>query len=269
MRVLLADDQNEIRNLTANQLERNGHHVVAVANGQEALEALARGPFDAVLLDEDMPVMSGLQALTAIRARQKDFGPLVVIALTGYNSEPDRERLLGAGFDAVVGKPFRLDALEMLLRGFSPGFASAADKPGGTVPVRSPWEHLLNRVAGDEELACKMIVSFLQETPLRMAGIQKALTKKDASSLASLAHALKGSVDIFSANAARECAEKLQDLGRANNFTGATGLYSQLQEEIAHLEENLRGYARQKRSRDSGASPKTRRRSSKPQRKQP
>lgn len=269
MRVLLADDQNEIRILTAHQLERNGHDVVAVANGQEALDALQRKSFDIVLLDEDMPVLTGLQTLKAIRERQKEFGPLIVIALTGYNSEPDRQRLLGAGFDSVIGKPFRLDTLETLLRGASTESVFAAAKPIPAASVKSPWENLLDRVAGDEKLARKIVTTFLRETPPRIAGIQKALTKKNGPRLASFAHALKGSVSIFDANAARECAERLQDLGHADNFTGSTRLYSQLKEEIAHLEENLRGYAGQKRSRDPGASPKTQRRSSKPKRKQP
>ncbi|HUN61401.1 MAG TPA: response regulator [Candidatus Sulfotelmatobacter sp.] len=268
MRVLLADDQNEIRILTAHQLERNGHHVVAVANGQEALEALQKESFDVVLLDEDMPVLTGLQTLKTIRERQQELGALVVIALTGYNSEPDRQRLLGAGFDSVIGKPFRLDALEALLQGAAESAAAPAN-PVPAVSAKSPWENLLDRVAGDEKLAGKMVATFLRDTPPRMAGIEKALTKKNGARLASFAHALKGSVSIFDANAARECAEKLQDLGRANHFSGSARLYSRLKEEIAHLEENLRGYAGQKRSRGPGASPKSQRRSSKPKRKRP
>ena len=68
-RVLLADDQSEIRMLTADQLQRNGHHVVAVANGQEALAALQREVFDVALLDEDMPMMTGPEVLKAIREK--------------------------------------------------------------------------------------------------------------------------------------------------------------------------------------------------------
>jgi signal transduction histidine kinase/DNA-binding response OmpR family regulator len=267
MRVLLADDQTEIRILTARQLQRNGHHVVAVADGQEALDALGKESFDVVLLDEDMPVMTGLQTLQAIRERRQVFGSLVVIALTGYNSEPDRERLLHAGFDHVIGKPFRLDALEALLRGVAAGPASSKPKPDPAPPLGSPWENLLRRVAGDEKLARKMVATFLRDTPRRIESMQEALTKKNGTRLASLAHAVKGSVAIFDANAARESAEKLQDLGRANDFTGSTLLYNQLKEEIAHLEGDLRGYAGQKRSPDPGASPKTERRSSKPKQK--
>jgi len=112
-----------------------------------------------------------------------------------------------------------------------------------------------------------MTATFLRDTPKRIAGIQKALQAKNAQALASLAHALKGSVSIFDAEAALDFSQKLQDLGRANDFSGTAELYGQLKEEIAKLEANLRGYAGQNRSRTPGASPKTKRRASTPKRK--
>ena len=263
VRVLLAEDQQEIRLLTALQLERRGHRVVSVANGEEALKALAREPFDIVLLDQDMPGMTGLEAMRAIRERHSEFGPMLLIALTGYNSEPDRDRLLAAGFDRVIGKPFRLDALDRIVRG------PAGEMPPPAEIDESPAKpasmaHLLDRLGGDGKLARQMVATFLRDTPKRVAGIESSLRQKNAEKLTSLAHALKGSVAIFGAARARDCAEKLQDLGRAQDFQGSASVYKQLKEEIAKLEANLRGYAVQKRSRDRGANSKTKRRTSNP-----
>jgi len=263
MRILLAEDQTEIRMLTTDQLERSGHHVVSVANGREALDALKHESFDVVLLDEDMPVMTGLQAMHAIRDQQKDLGPMVIVALTGYNSDPDRERLLRAGFDSVIGKPFRLDALDTLLHGAS---ATEAEKKFATPPAQTPIANLVDHVGGDEKLARKMITTYLRDTPKRMSAIQKALKQKNGQSLASLAHAIKGSVSIFGADLARDCCEKLQELGRANDFREAVPLFEHLKEEIAQLEANLRGYAGQQHSPRPEASPKTKRRNSNPKR---
>jgi signal transduction histidine kinase/HPt (histidine-containing phosphotransfer) domain-containing protein/ActR/RegA family two-component response regulator len=266
MRILLAEDQNEIRLLTRHQLERKGHHVVAVANGKLALDALEREPFDVLLLDEDMPVMSGPQVLHAIRERRKESPPMMVIALTGYNSDPDRERLLKAGFDSVIGKPFRLDALESLLyRSSRSAAALDAHKESEIRPAQSFFANLLERIGGDEKLARKLISTFLRDTPQRMDGLQKALKRKNAESLASLAHALKGSISIFGAVEAYDCALKLQDQGRANDLHGLSQVYDQLKEEIAKLEANLRGYA-QKRSPSPGANPEKKRRSFNPNR---
>jgi signal transduction histidine kinase/CheY-like chemotaxis protein len=269
VRILLADDQDEIRALTTHQLERSGHHVVAVSNGQEAIDAFTHEPFDVILLDEDMPVMTGPQALKLIRAQEKPFAakPLVV-ALTGYNSDPDRERLLNAGFDSVIGKPFRLEALDALLRR-APLHREPAPVPQTpSAPhgqTETPVETLLARVAGDEKLAGKTIATFLRDTPKRIAALQKALQSNDAATVASVAHALKGSISIFGAPVAVDYSRQLQDSARMNDLRAASGLFRQLQEEIAKLEANLRGYAGQKRSPNSGAS-FNRRRNSNPKR---
>jgi signal transduction histidine kinase/HPt (histidine-containing phosphotransfer) domain-containing protein/ActR/RegA family two-component response regulator len=270
IRILLAEDQDEIRMLTTMQLERRGHRVAAVANGQQALEALNREPFDVALLDEDMPVMTGVQAMRAIRGSKKDFGAMLFIALTGYNSEPDQERLIQAGFDSVIGKPFRIDSLDAVLRASLEDTPTARGKemsPVSKPRPQTPVATLLDRVAGDEQLARKMIATFLGDTPKRMAGIQRALNQKNGENLASLAHALKGSVSIFGAESARIPSERLQDLGRVNDFSSTASVYKQLKEEIAELEANLRGYALQNRSRRSGVSSKTKRRRSHPKRK--
>ncbi len=262
MRILLADDQNEIRMLTTLQLQRSGHQVVPVANGREALEAAQRESFDVVLLDEDMPLMSGLEALRAIRELHKTAGSPSIIALTGYNSDADRERLLHAGFDSVIGKPFRLEALDSLLRDAPRDLSPTAQAVPSLESPQTPVVNLLDRVAGDEKLAGKMIATFLRDTPKRMADLEKALKQKNGASLASLAHALKGSVSIFGAAAARDSSEKLQDLGRSGDLRGASKLFQQLKEAIAELEQNLRGYAGQKRSPRRGASSKIKRRTS-------
>ena len=267
MRILLVDDQKEIRLLTAAQLQRKGHHVVAAANGLEALNALQREPFDAILLDEEMPVMNGLQTLRAIRERAEDFGPMVLIALTGYNTDLDRARLLRAGFDSVIGKPFHLEELDALFKESAEKGVRGEEKEAASARVESPIENLLDRVGKDEKLARKMVATFLRDTAARMAGIQKALERKDGETMASLAHALKGSVSIFGAQAAREHSQQLQDLSCAGDFSQFAQIYEQLKEEIAELEENLRGYAGQKRSASSEASPKTKHRGSSAKRK--
>jgi signal transduction histidine kinase/CheY-like chemotaxis protein len=270
VRVLLAEDQDEIRMLTKMQLERRGHQVVAVGNGQEALDALKREPFDVVLLDENMPEMTGLETMRVIRGRPKDFGPMLLVALTGYSSEPDQERLVQAGFDSAIGKPFRIDSLDAVLRGTSdeaPHPLKEETAPPLMPTTKTLKENLLDRVGGDAQLVHKIIATFLRDTPKRMAGMQKALKQKNGQSLASSAHALKGSVSIFGAELARSSAEKLQALGHANDLKDAALVYKQLKEEIAELEANLRRYAVQNRSRSPGASPKTRRRSSHPKQK--
>ena len=241
MRVLLADDHEDIRKLTSYQLERSGHHVTSVSNGKDALDAARRGSFDVILLDEEMPGLTGVEVVGAIR--KDPVSPLpILIALTGNSSPQDRDRLLAAGFDSVLGKPFHLETLTALLSDPSsiPPDASsiALPQPGGL-------DDLLKRIGGDRKLLRQMIATFLRDAPKRLMVIRSALKKKDGLALATSAHALKGSVSIFGPSPAHEHAEALQSLGRAADLRQAARLYPLLQEEIAKLLQKLRGYAKE------------------------
>lgn len=261
MRILFAEDQEDIRTLVTYQLERSGHQVHAVCNGREALSALLHEHFDVILLDEEMPEMGGVQVARAIRENEARAGShAILIALTGNNSEADQARLRREGFDAVLGKPFRLEGLAEILD------ATSSALPLTCVPKKPPAaisagiDDLLGRIGGDKKLLNKMIRTFLRDTPVRMASLQKALQRKDPDDIASLAHALKGSVSIFLAQHARNRAQELEDIGRKSELGGATAIYAALKEEIAKLEENLRGYAKQTQAQPrSNVSKQTRR----------
>jgi signal transduction histidine kinase/HPt (histidine-containing phosphotransfer) domain-containing protein len=245
MRILFADDQEDIRTLITYQLERSGHHVHAVCNGREALSALLHKHFDVILLDEEMPAMGGVQAAHTIRENEARAGShAFLIALTGNSAEDDQARLRREGFDAVLGKPFRLEGLAAILDAASSTLplTSVPKKPAAAIPAGI--DDLLGRIGGDKKLLNKMIRTFLRDTPKRIASLQKALQRKDAEEIASLAHALKGSVSIFLAQHARDRAQELEDLGHKSELGGATAVYATLKEEIAKLEENLRGYAK-------------------------
>jgi two-component system, sensor histidine kinase and response regulator len=260
MRILLADDQKEIRALVAQQLERDGHQVVIATNGQEALKAFERQPFGAVLLDEEMPILSGVQAARAIRDREQKPGtPVVLVALTGNNTELDVKRLLAAGFDIVLGKPFSMDSLSALFA-VPAGIPQRAHLPAASsAAADEPVANLLDRVGRDRKLARQLIRTFLLDTPKRTAEIENALKRRDGEKAASLAHALKGSAGVFGADAACHCCQRLQDLAHQGDFPAATSVHSQLAEEIAKLQANLRGYAGTKGSQSPGAPGKTKR----------
>ena len=245
LRILLADDQEDIRVLTTHQLERIGHEVVAVANGQAAYESAQTENFDIIFLDEEMPILNGVQTVRAIREFQENKNSRnTIVAFTGNNTPEDRVRLIGAGFDAVVGKPFRMDVLDTFLRDPT-DIQSLETYTEKRQPKESgSLEALLQRVGGDKELLGKVIRTFLSETPKRLKILGKTLMRENGNDLSSCAHALKGSLAIFGAAQAVQYAQSLQDLGRVNDFQQAARIYRLLEEEIAKLQQNLRGYAK-------------------------
>jgi PAS domain S-box-containing protein len=122
LRVLLAEDNIINQRLGMRLLEKRGHFVVVVNNGQEALEALKNEAFDVVLMDVQMPVMDGIEATAAIRAREKETGKhLPILAMTAHAMKGDRETCLSAGMDGYVAKPIQprelYDAIDRAVAG--------------------------------------------------------------------------------------------------------------------------------------------------------
>src|SRR5215212_4188512 len=101
-RVLVVDDDQDIRELVGHLLRRAGHDVVEAENGRAGLRALHASPPDLVLLDVSMPELDGWQTLERIR----DLSDVPVLMLTARGDELERVRGLQAGADDYVVKPF-------------------------------------------------------------------------------------------------------------------------------------------------------------------
>lgn len=112
LRILLAEDSLVNQRLALRLLERQGHSVVVVGNGLEAVQALENDNFDVVLMDVQMPVMDGFEATAAIREKEKQCGKRVrIIAVTAHAMKGYREQCLSAGMDGYITKPIRPEEL--------------------------------------------------------------------------------------------------------------------------------------------------------------
>jgi len=107
-KVLLAEDENDVRDMCARTLKMAGYQVVAVRDGQEAVERASQERFDLLLTDLKMPRMNGLDACRAIRASQPD---LPAIVMTGFGTMESAIEALQLGVSEFVLKPFRPQVL--------------------------------------------------------------------------------------------------------------------------------------------------------------
>ena len=112
LRILFVEDNTISIDFGRSLLKKLGHEVTAVENGKECIVALEQGKFDLVLMDINMPVMNGEDALREIRRKEQGTtSHLPVIALTAYSMRGDRERFIEEGFDGYVSKPLTVNEL--------------------------------------------------------------------------------------------------------------------------------------------------------------
>jgi signal transduction histidine kinase/HPt (histidine-containing phosphotransfer) domain-containing protein/ActR/RegA family two-component response regulator len=234
LRVLLAEDNLVNQKLAVRLLEKEGHSVAVAGNGREALAALDEADFDVVLMDVQMPEMSGFEATTVIREKEKTTGKhQLIVALTAHAMKGDRERCLEAGMDNYLAKPIQSNEL----------FAALYESPRARktlAPQKPPISIFdsgvaLIRTGHDPELLAELIEIFLADCPWRMAEIQEAIALSDAQGLERSAHKLKGAAAVFDARSVVETAEQLEILGRQNDVSAARELLSDLDRQIATL----------------------------------
>jgi two-component system, cell cycle response regulator CpdR len=104
-KILIADDEDSMRQLVARAIAMDGHETVTAQDGAEALEILARadGRFDLLLTDIQMPVMDGIALALSVA---RDFPDLTILLMTGFADQRERASNLNALVHDVVTKPF-------------------------------------------------------------------------------------------------------------------------------------------------------------------
>ncbi|MDF2944421.1 MAG: putative sensor protein [Herbinix sp.] len=113
--ILLAEDDTVNQTVLSRMLAEKGHRVVVVNNGAEAIEAYKNGKFDVILMDIQMPVMDGVEALGKIRELEATRGYIPIIALTAFALMGDRERFINLGMNEYISKPVKMDELYFLI----------------------------------------------------------------------------------------------------------------------------------------------------------
>jgi PAS domain S-box-containing protein len=111
-RILIAEDNLVNQRVAIYMLEKQGHQVTGVMNGEEAVEALEKGNYELILMDVQMPKMDGFKATELIRHKEKETGlHIPIIAMTAHAMKGDREKCLQVGMDDYISKPLNAKQL--------------------------------------------------------------------------------------------------------------------------------------------------------------
>lgn len=258
LNILVVEDNPVNQTVAQRLLERAGHVVILANNGEEALEALEGRHFDVVLMDVQMPVMGGIEATQAIRARearhswvvQGDWKPIPIIAMTAHAMQGDRQRCLDAGMDDYVSKPIDARALLAAIDRLTRSHGAEAEFESD-ISLLELGEEGRRRIAsleearemfdGDEAVVQQLIQVFLHDHERTIADLQRAAARLDYKSLGEIGHAVKGSVGLFCARRAIEAARRLEALAAAQDPQAATGQSQALVSELKLLAQALRG----------------------------
>jgi CheY-like chemotaxis protein len=246
-RVLLVEDNPVNQKVALELLGRRGHSVEVARNGAEAVDAVAREPFDVVLMDVHMPVMDGLTATRIIREQEHASGNhVVIVALTAGATVEDRENSLAAGMNDFVSKPFRAEELfravedvEALVLEGEPVETVQEQVSLETDEPSLDWQGALRNLEGDEEFLFELSRMFLEQNPGLLAAVKEAMSNEDGDGLRRAAHSLKGSAQVIGGRATAAAALKLEQLGRNEDFDQAEPAFRLLQVSLAELEERL------------------------------
>ena len=236
LHILLAEDNLVNQKITTRMLEKLGHSVIVVSNGREALDATARHAFDLVLMDIQMPEMSGFEAVEAIRARESGTGKhLPIIALTAHAMDGDRERCLERGMDGYLAKPVRgaellqvIGSLLSLTSGQLQPTDSAVEDDLGVFDRAA----LLRRLEGDSALLDEVLQIFLDDTPSILEKLRRAAAERDLKALLFSAHALKGSAANLCASRIQAAAAKLEIMAKEDRLGDVEAQVSAIEVEM-------------------------------------
>jgi CheY-like chemotaxis protein len=209
-------------------LEKLGHRADVAVNGAEAVAAVERERYDAVLMDVQMPELDGLEATRRIHARLGGERPRI-IAATANALQDERDRCLAAGMDDYLSKPIRMDDLAAAL-----GRVPARTDGAAATLDPSALEEL--RATVGEASTSELVTEFLAEAPRLLAVLDAARRHDDRDELRRAAHTLKSNAATFGATRLAELSRELEAISEAAVADGIRALVTSVAAEFERVQ---------------------------------
>ncbi len=261
LQVLVADDNPTNREVLGRILERGGHVATLVSDGERALDALENSRFDIALIDRNMPRLSGLETVQAIRLTTGARERLPVIVLSADVTPEAKRECLEAGADAFLSKPIEaarlLQELQRLCAGKAQEAVNSIDvespRPGriekqGPVPiVNSDTLADLEELGSSPAFMDKLIGVFVADNVTLMGKIEVALAARNVSEFRSHLHAMKGSAASMGAERLTVYCKELGRYSDSEVKLQIPALLKTLREELAATREAFERYLQERR----------------------
>lgn len=244
--VLLAEDSPINQKVTQSMLHGFGVNVDLVANGREALNALAGKHYDLVFMDCQMPEMDGFQATRKIREGEASTGDHVpIVALTAHAMETAREECAASGMDDYLSKPFGMKDLGAALGRWLPMKKTNAGEPVGKIPGAVPAmnvEKSLGLLDGNEQLLIEIMELFLRNADREIPELREELDRGETGQILHRVHMLQSIAGNLSASALFEAAGELESGIRNGAADKLPGLVSDLERCLGEVSRHAREF---------------------------
>lgn len=237
LNILLAEDNSFNQRVIADSLKMNGHQVTIAGNGKEAIEQWEKGAYDLVLMDVQMPEMSGLEATEAIRRKESERGRhTVIIAISANAMKEDREKCLHAGMDDYISKP--VDMKELLRKlgknkkaGESgDGHVLSGDRIAGLFNLNS-----MPGLKNNREMLERYARSFMKDMNDEMGNMERAFREGNHEQLRKSAHTIKGMSGHLKSDQIMRIAREIERMGAENDLKAAAEKFLELKIHFADV----------------------------------
>jgi two-component system sensor histidine kinase RpfC len=259
LKVLVADDNTTNREVLGRILERAGHKTTLVSGGEAALDALEFSSFDVVLIDRNMPDMSGLEVIKAMRAMHAGQARIPALVVSADVTPEAREECLEAGADGYLGKP--VETARLLSEVQRVAASAPVSEPAPMVraqPSLTDIDSAAAVVNGEtlanlEELGStpgfieKLVGVFLADNATLVAKMESAVKSHSFQEFRSLLHALKGSSASMGTDRLTRLCASLGTLNDGEMRLQAPGLMRSLTQELGAARVELERYIAERR----------------------
>ncbi len=257
VRIMVAEDYPTTRQVAFRHLTSAGFLVDLADNGQTAVRAFGDHDYDLILMDIQMPVMDGYEAVQAIRemeSRREAAGGrrIPIIAMTAHAIKGYRDKVIAAGMDDYLAKPLRRkNLLAMVEKWLHPGTegepsAAAAPFPEDAAPASAPdapsgsdgpmdFDRAAAEFEGDKKFLLDVAEGFLEECKSQIEKIYVAASEGNHETIRREAHSIKGGAADLAADELSGIAARLEEAARSSRTEAYGELTQALQRERRRL----------------------------------
>lgn len=239
VRILVAEDDYINQKFIIRAMGKLGYSIDLAVNGREAVEKASATKYQLIFMDVMMPEMDGYEATRIISAHHKEGVRPIIIGLTANALTGDREKLLQAGMDDYLSKPYKIQDIERMIAKWADKLLTVHTDSTRTYK-HIDLEYIMELAGGEDEFVIEIIESYIETVGPNIRLLRDALTAHDTDRIAFLAHKLKGSFRFIGCTGPGDIMEQIENSNSGGDGVHIKELMRLVEKEYAGTENELK-----------------------------